>query len=513
MHAGRTDFCRRTRTSMTGSSWAFSTMMMALLILCQPACAQTVQPNLKPAATRQLKEILGNVERETSAILDPSNEARVLNDLVGLYTLMDDTVTAHHLISQIKVQGERNMGWCLLSIFFDDRGAERDSLAAFALIDTDKDRQKCIRSLADTQIARSAAGHVEGALKWISMIPDAAQRSILLARLAVVQATAGNATEADRLFKTAIETAATLDDKDGSALQALQKIAVAQADAGRNSESRRMLLGMRQEIGSLNSRGQTDLLELAIALAQTGSTADAIETVRMFGNQTAQENTLWEIADRQAQKGDVQGAFSTLTTIRTPSLRSYIFGSIAKAQAKQGDIASTLATAQRISDQSDKDSALATIAISQARVGQAESSLQTFSMIKDASLRAQVLIETGSYQTETTSVCRKEIMQKASRAAAAIPNSDFLHEIAWNQSACGYFTDAQETAADIQDETRRAETLEGVAYNQARRGEIEKALDWIRKAPSPLIRARSFLGLAEALLNDGPPGRARVRIM
>lgn len=159
-------------------------------------------------------------------------------------------------------------------------------------------------------------------------IESAAERTILLTSIAAAQ---GN----QALFAEAIETVREIEDSENR-LWAQQFVASAQA--GQQTST----------YGPLFNQTTTALSEIAVAQAENGQFAMALEEARRNDDSLSRMFALNDIAVAQALAGQFAEALVTARGIEDVNVRSTAHRRIAQAQAQAGMFDEALATARGI---------------------------------------------------------------------------------------------------------------------------------------------------------------------
>lgn len=460
----------------------------------------------------------GNVlrlAREAAVILPESpDKTRILSNLAGLYAYSDDLKTAREIVDSLGGSGsDRATAECVIAATLASQGKDSAGIKIAAGIADELERQKCFSVIGDSQVDRASTVEVNLVIQLSSALSDTSERARLLAHFAGARAQSGDPQSAGILLKNGFDALAAISDQS-SRIEILEELAVAQSLAGQ-PETQKILDQVRQMIDAVDdpSTKRKLLTGLVVSYADIGNIEKALETASLLEPKAASDNALSEIAGRQLARGDLKGALNTLARIKNPSQRVSVLESIAVEEAKHGNLSSALKRAQEITYQPYKDFALAQIAGSQASLNQLQRALQTAERINDAGRRATTLGEIAYQAKDHTGACQASVMNKAFQLARSANSDDSLAEVARYQAQCRLIAEAQKTVNELHHTPARAEAMEQIAFVLASQKQADRVFEWIQQEKSPLVRAFSLVGIAEALVNPNPEKDLRTKTL
>jgi tetratricopeptide (TPR) repeat protein len=307
------------------------------------------------------------------------------------------------------------------------------------------------RALAFAYISRSIAFQqknlkraemlMERAISVIREVPDDVRKAVVLLELGTVFV------ESEKY----VEAQAAL-------LEALKLAREAPEDRKGFHEARSSVIA---KIGAaLRRAGDVSGAQSAFETARSLATEDPFLDMRI--------NSLASIARHQVQSKDVDGALETARSQKT-GFREPIFLVIAVEQAHSGDVSGALATSANLEEPFARAWVFAEIGRMQGRgdkPSEAKSSLaiaqQYTASIRGKTCRAALAKAIGVYQAEISD-----------------------------------FGSAMATANKLEDWTERVEVLESIAQQQALKGNLGAALEWIEKLESRELKVISLISAVD----------------
>jgi RNA polymerase sigma factor (sigma-70 family) len=331
--------------------------------------------------------------------------------------------------------------------------------------------------LRDVARCQADIGDIEGALATAGSIPSPDERAGAVADIAAAQAGAGRVAEARRTAQRI--TASKFREGD-----ALRRIAIAQARAGDFGAAVGTLAAVTD-----SPRKPRYLAAIAAEQARTGDPVAARhlfdEAVRMADDLRgaergeARDTVLTILAGTQAAVGRIEEAGRTADEITSARSRDEAWKRITAALAKRGDPKNALRTADRIGDQSSRAQALVGVVAGLARAKDLAKAQEVLETIRDDLWRVYALVELARGQS---GVGRRDDAVRTLR-------------------------DARQLAGQIRDNQRLENVAPYALANLAEElravGQEKEVLAWLDQQPSPLVKARALVRMAEGLV--GPP--------
>ncbi len=474
-------------------------------------------------------------------IKDPRDHYRVLLAIVEAQAKAgkkDDAVRTSRL-SRSSVHRARLLQ--MIAATCSEAGHMQDALTVVALIPEKYARE---RSVAISLIAFETASH-GGCSRALQVLQDVSvdmplAHNLLLRRTAGFVLKAGEDKEIEKAshkavallevarclaraerFTEAINVAETIGFgcfRD----RALRTIASIAANTGDLSVSRRVATQIRNVDEKSLAMG-----DIAVAAAAKGLLKNALKTASAITRAQYRGKTIIRIAVVLAQSGNHKEAKKTLSAAEKeqidPASRMAAQISIGKAFAKHGEFASARSIAERLSDQSARARIMVAIALEYARIGNtvdAEKSfqegLQCALAIGDPYRVTKVLCAVAASQAEALdSTGAVRTLKEAVRIAKTIPaeggtNVLALRDVAIAQAKAGNqmaaratFRDAMNAARAYEDEEYVARLCQDVMKAETECDDPQTALECANGLESCLIKCRSLLGIAIALVEKG----------
>lgn len=358
----------------------------------------------------------------------------------------------------------------------------------------DKTRSQTLIEIAKTQAQKGKRDFARSifaqALQMVGYIDIEWFRTIALSTIANVLAQTGGKDYSNILFARATESANRINDPELKS-KALSEVAKSEVQAGDVVAA----MKIAHEIRYAWEREEA-LVEIIAAQARGGDVDEAKESARQIvGWNKHKGKALVEIA-RVLARGDagyvtgniLHRATETARQIDPEELNGEAWCEIAKAQAHLGDIAPALATARQINDEAERAEALNVIARVQAQARDVDFAR---SILAEAQETADEM-EFDLNQIRTLSEIAKTHLQIGDRDSACslfVPlienalqrdirwfRAEELGAIARAEAEVGEFTNALETAWQIDRTESRDEALCEIAMAQAYSGLSEQAL-------------------------------------
>lgn len=344
-------------------------------------------------------------------------------------------------------------------------------------------------------IAQAKAGDWNGAFRTVDSIGDDRFRERALGQLVGVQADQGD-------FQAARTTAEKLTDTNEKGF-AIAQIASAQAKRGQ-------IEGALETAKALPEKGWV-AHDIALAQAKAGQLDAALRTVADIRPDTYRAETLAQIAEHQVQSGDPVGtkrvlkqAEDTLGTNWSSRNHGLAGRKIAAVQMKLGDRDQARATFRKAMQATDEKNQRLVV-WEQAKAGDVSEAIQTakaMHLVGGLESIALVQAESGDF---TGALATAELIGSAEIRSTA------LALVAAAQRKAGRLADAkigfqravetahQETAVWPNDPTARA--VYWIAYEQAKCGDAQTAVEWARKEQTSQRCSRALVGAAKGILD------------
>jgi tetratricopeptide (TPR) repeat protein len=416
--------------------------------------------------------------------------------------------------------------------------------------------------------AQAEAGDFKGALETVDAIDSrkaAETKASAMVWVAIARAEAGNFDEALQIVVLieAVQGDNEAESRRISGLRdmALHHIAVAQASSGTAASAAQTASRIRSEQFRLRT-----LCEIAAAQAGSGNSADAqitLEKAVGIAKPARDQSQLWSIASTQVILGDIKSALRTASSLAEGPEKGCALFDIAIAQKKAGDEDAATRTFEeglRIvgkADVSEFGYALQEMATRFADAGDLNRTMQVIDLMKDEDSTKHVtlrMIATGRIKTDDDAraleiagtisdayhqaVAFREIAAAQAKAGNPASAETFrrafeaackmatgggsdvraLYEIGSAQAAAGdvapaakTFEEARNRAHAYEGESYFAQLLQRLAKAQTKAGDAEGARAWAAEQASPIVKARSLLGVAEGLIKRDVEGERRIR--
>lgn len=317
--------------------------------------------------------------------------------------------------------------------------------------------------------------------------------------------------------------------------RALEKVAVAQAQAGKLAEAYETAQKITYKLRWNKLEWERALKAIAIAYAQAGEFTTALE--KIISLEYEREEALAEIGKVQAQARDFQAALEAVRN--TQDKLAFVLVEIAKVQVQDGkkdaaleSLALAEEAAQPIKSEWQRILVLGEIAKAKAQVGEHELALatfftQTWEITQSADSQKQlvsVLAEVGQAliqagKSELVSATFTKMWDRVKTIEPEEKQISVLGEIARVQvqleeaeMALNTLTIALEIAVKIKDTSQRDEALRTIAIVLAQAGNIEQALEIAQKINGEVFKAWALLGIADGQTKVGKYEVARTVI-
>ncbi len=340
-------------------------------------------------------------------------------------------------------------------------------------------------------------GDLSGAQKTLEVITEDHAKAVALSAIASAEARAGDKIASEKTFAQAMKKAQPKTDDLGSQAVALRAIASAQAEAGDKIASNKTFILARRAAQSLTGdfTKESALMEVAVAEAQAGNTADALKIT--FENYPEKEAIVRHaVALAQARAGRMSDAQKTARRIRDDDYGDVTsvtaLSDIAIAQARGGDKSaseSTLALAEKaiqtIRDESKRISAMIDFAVAQSQVGDKSASEKTF---------AQAL------ETVQARISSREKPPK--RGRIRLDDID-LRNIAIGQVRAGDMQGAEKTARTFTGDDKETYLI-AAAVGQAQAGNPTVAETTVQSLDTTERKCEAYIAIANALIKWPP---------
>ena len=318
-------------------------------------------------------------------------------------------------------------------------------------------------------------------------------------------------------FSHALKVAQMINSDSERAL-ALEKVAVAQAQAGNLAEAHETAQKITYKSSWNKLKWESALKAIAIANAQSGEFTTALEKTTSL--EYEREEALAEIGKAQAQARDFQAALEAVRD--TQEKRAFVLVEIAKVQAQDGQKKAALEsfalaeeTAQLIKSEWQRILVLGEIAKAQAQVGEHELALATFTQaweitqsVDSQKQLVSVLGEVGKAliqagKSELVLATFTKMWERLQTIEPEEKQISVLGEMVGVQVqleepdlALNTLTLALEIAVKIEDYSQKDEALRTIAIALTFAGELEQALEIAQKIDGENSRAWALLGMA-----------------
>jgi hypothetical protein len=230
-----------------------------------------------------------------------------------------------------------------------------------------------VEALARIAVEQSVAGDTAGARETIALAHEAAEaiadedaRSEAQVHLVWARAMTGDT-------EGAFATAEAITD-DGDRSLALARAALVLLDAGAEADAAQAVAGLVEAVANKANPNGSDHLNMAVTAwlqAMTWDSIGALETAEAIADGAVRSGTLLAVAVAQAETGNLAGAQATLARALE------LVTAAAWVQAYVGDIGAGLETAEAVSRLETRALALSLVAAAQARVGDASGAAET----------------------------------------------------------------------------------------------------------------------------------------
>lgn len=374
-----------------------------------------------------------------------------------------------------------------------------------------------IRNIAEDQ---AKIGNLSEAFTTVLSIRSHYMRASALTAIAVHQAKAGDQASASLTFQEAVEAALRVADEDYMA-EALYEIAKAQVRVGSVEEA--LQTASLLEPGLRKGEGLT---HIAVEHALLGNVEGALRATLLAEEEFVRARSLRVEAVRPGKHG-AKGATGTRNYevderfARLVCLNHYecltAYRASAQAYLKEGNVEAALGVAANIKSEEDRIRALREIAAKQVEVGDPpgaagtlQNAVETAVSIEDHMEKVRWLSEIAIAQENADDHGGAQgTLQLAFELAEEVRGTDprgfdrgdYFSEIITAQVVAGDITSALETSKAIRDDMHSYSwSLNEIAKVQAKSGEAEVALGWVRKVKAPLAKVRGLIGMARGVL-------------
>jgi len=367
------------------------------------------------------------------------------------------------------------------------QGMSADSAAA-----SQKQTESAMRTVA---IALAKSGDLGRATDLALVIKDDSLRAESLLTIGTALAQAGDRQSAENTFKEADEAIRGIQDKSAQS-RAIVQMARAEAQGKDTEAAFATAERLHRSDSWLNSFYEDALSEIALEQARSGDASAAMHTARLIATVGKKLTTLEDIATLQLRAGDRRGALIAcqegLQLIPAKSeiveLVSQI-PAIAVIQANAGDpdtaarsLESALEMARALQSARDQSSVVADVAVAQVKIGEAE-----------AAMRMSNRVPPGNWEAKN-------------RVVKAIAESEALSNRPFDALRTMWEVDCPQGNGHRACVENHDFALAQVTRLLAKNGNEKLAFAWADKRNSPAARAKSYIEIAEGLLDQiNPP--------
>lgn len=370
-------------------------------------------------------------------------------------------------------------------------------------------------ALAEIAISLAKLGDLQEALIAAAEIskahPDAQgalEHVRALAGIAVVYAALNNQETADTLLDDSLRFAAAIRPMN-ERFRVLGTIATAQAVVGNLAEA----LSTAGQLPDRTWHRDMALLQVVVATAAIGNLEEALNVARKIDAPLPRGEGLANVSLAYAQRDNLERALDIAREIGGDSLLAGLLSRIAITEARRGRRASTESLIIRSEDLLNaapadfmKVTALLAAQTARRELGDASSSsLQLQQAITVAErLDEDSIDRPRAFWEIAAAQARSGHPEEALATANRLPTrhrDGALERVAEAQAARGNWDAALQTVREIRSEGWRAYTIQTLARLGSDENLPELLLAWAADEDSPLVRACTFLGIAETLLN------------
>ena len=306
----------------------------------------------------------------------------------------------------------------------------------------------------------------------------------------------------------AIEAAGGISDKEQLSF-ALWSIAVAQVRQGDRLAAMETVESIaipeariRALVGEYTDREHPGL---AVECARRGDQAGATKCleraralVATLPDVPKQDVSRASLFLAEAQLGDVAGGLRRIRAIRSTEIREIALGTMALIQAESGAWDDAYRTARSVSDPERRFYAICEFGQAQIKAGKRDAARETFRKLLAANPTSDTLsnYHLGIGQANAGDITAA--LATVDRMKA--PDSQVIQAILIAQAESGDFAGARKIVAErIKDDDWKSMSYRGIAYLQAKAGQVKEALRWADSLDHRLHRSCALLGVAQAL--------------
>lgn len=469
-------------------------------MLAKAACAMATAGVHKPAA-----ELAATAAATAHAIIAPRWRARAQSAVAEALARVDAYDQAVEVAGAIteaawRDQALSNMVRTLIAASRPERARE--------IADVIDSPATHSRALTEVAHALAQVGRHEEALNTADSISDPRSQVEALGHIACALANCGQGEQA-------IEMARRISTI-GSRIETLTEERYLLAQAERQESS---FVGPR--IHSQPHIEAWPLVDVALALVDTGRHVEALEIARSIGDDAAKARALGGIARAAAQAGHVEQALEVCQSIHEGAERHRALGGIARAVVKAGQVDRALEICQLINGKKRlaqeargrsirptlSAEAVSEVACAIAEAGQVEQALEIARSIPEADKQTAALSAIGHVAAELGRY--GDALTIHAEALRTSPHKDLLLrtqlliDVATAMARAGQAAealavvdDAVRTAHSILERGSRPGPLIAIACAMARAGHHKKALEIARAIPNTAARIRAAAGVA-----------------
>lgn len=340
--------------------------------------------------------------------------------------------------------------------------------------------------------AQLAAGSIDQAVQLTKLTDDQGLKNIILWAVATQVK--------DRTRQ--LNIAATLPAGYPKAL-AYKEIAESQLAEGDVSGCRRSLTAATEAApATYNNFSRADIQwRIATTFAQAHDIVQARKVAITIEKEGHRNSALRDIIAIQAKGQDYGGALQTaLLGTGEDSLTDYALSRIAHRQVALEPIDKAMDTIAKIKSEESRNEAFASVAAAAGAAGQIAAALKLLQVHRLAVAEALRFVETPGALEQ-----RKHLGDRANKLftdahlfqrAVAIT----LSEVALSRAGNGALQEALGYALSIPEASTSRQALGSIAFDQAKGGDVDGALRWIRAAQLPSQKAFGLKGVASALM-------------
>jgi tetratricopeptide (TPR) repeat protein len=371
-----------------------------------------------------------------------------------------------------------------------------------------------MKALYEVVGALAETGRFDGALQTVDRIEKFAAKlgptrdftratyNTCLLAIASEQAKRGQA-------KDALRTSERMDD-DMLKVTALQEIATNQLWSGDQAGAREAVQRALPIFKRHNDFDQTLFGEMVATQAHAGDVPGALKTTTMFLKGSVKGAVLLQISIVQAKSGDRNAATQTFNEgFGLVKMEKNTLNSVAFKQAEAGEFDRAIELARLVDDPGE---VLREVAVGLAKRGDIPRAMKVAASIPaDSGEQSTAFRQIASAQAKARQPSAKLTFARAVDAAMSEKKEAALslREIGRAQLRASYVKAAAKTfdtarGRAIVDKLNSSQ-LQGIADAQAAGGDPSGALSWARSQSSPLLKARSLVGVIQGL-TEGPQG-------